>query len=113
MTARGVEVIEISEPGPLDSHGDPLPGTSAPAAATGCIIWPRTSSEDAQQGRRFVEGLNVYVPPGEPVPTSDSVVTARGDRYDVDGVPGRYVSKRGEEKGVLVVLARAGAQGGS
>jgi len=68
--------------------------------ATGCRIWPRTNEE----GEVVIEGLNVFIPDGQPVPEADDTVRARGNEWNVEATPGVYLGK-----GALATLQRAGA----
>lgn len=109
--SRGSETITIREPtDSFDPNGDPVGNAVPSKVARGCSIWPRESTEQAEGGRRIVEGLNVYIPAGQPVPTELAIVGARGLEYEVDGVPGHYI-KGARDKGYIVVLARSRSQG--
>jgi hypothetical protein len=66
----------------------------------GCKVWPRTNEEDEV----VIEGLNVWIPKGQPVPEADDVVRARGGEYEVIATPGVFAGK-----GALMTLSKAGA----
>lgn len=74
-----------------------------------CIAWPAQSAE-IEAGGFITDGWNVYIPPGEPeenLPGPRDEITFHDVRYEVKGVPGRY--RLNEDKGTLLVLAKAGA----
>lgn len=99
---RGAERVEIQEYGEADWTGK-RPKLE-PKTAKGCVIWPRTEPETEVP----IDGLNLYIPPGEPTPTAGASVTARGKQYEIEGVPGEYVATSGADKGTIVALKRAG-----
>lgn len=106
--ARGSETVTILPSTGVDSDGDSLP--SGPSrTVTGCIIAPRFSDEDAAGGPKIIEGLMLYLPPGTAAPSFEDRVNARDKVYEIDGVPGEFVSKGGADKGVLVYLKREGS----
>ena len=102
---RGREVIQILPSGGLDNDGDDLPGGD-PVTARNCIIWPRQSSEDSARGTVIIEGYNVYIPPGQPVPAAIDKVEARALIWAVEGVPGKFISMAGRDRGTMVTLKR-------
>lgn len=90
-----------------DQMGDETWG--ADRTIKSCIAWPGQSAE-FDQGGFITDGWNVYIPPGEPeenLPGPRDEVTLHGVRYEIKGVPGRY--RYNEDKGTLLVLAKAGA----
>ena len=104
---RGTEVVKVYRQAKADSLDDTDTSASTPDhEVPNCLIWPRTSTEEGK-GEVVIEGLNVFTPPGADVLASD-IVEARGERYDVDGVPGDY-RLRGRQRGLLVVLKRLGS----
>jgi hypothetical protein len=106
--ARGSETVTIKPSTGRNSDGDPLP-SGPERVVTGCVIAPRFSDEDAAGGQRIIEGLMLYLPPGNAAPSAEDRVNARGLDYEVDGVPGEFVNKSGVDKGVMVYLKREGA----
>lgn len=105
---RGNETVHVVRPGEVDWQGDPV-GDPAEFDIPNCQLWPRTSTEDASEGRVIIDGWNLYVPPrsANTVYATD-VVTVRGEDFNVEGVPGKYDLK-GKDKGMIVVLKRVGA----
>jgi hypothetical protein len=77
----------------------------------GCAVWPRSSSrqgtsEDNDARFTVISGLNVLVPPGVEVTPTDEM-TVRGERWEVDGEPGRWRSFfTGREAGTELALRR-------
>lgn len=105
--ATGSETVTIIPSTGENSDGDPLPagpGRTVP----NCIIAPRYSSEDSPGGPRILEGLMLYLPPGNAAPSAQDRVNARGLVYEVDGPPGVFINKGGADKGVMVYLKREG-----
>ena len=105
---RGRETIQILPSAGSTSDNEPLPAGD-PVPVKNCIIWPRRSSEDNDRGSVIIEGFNVYLPPGSRVPKAVDKIVARGKTWEVEGVPGQFVSPSGRDKGTLVVLKRVGA----
>lgn len=104
---RGTETVLVFRAARADSLDDTDDSSTEPDhEVPNCIIWPRTSTEEGK-GEVVIEGLNVFTPAGADVLASDTV-EARGERYDVDGVPGDY-RLRGRQRGLLVVLKRLGS----
>lgn len=95
------EEVQIVTPAKTDQNGDPI-GTDGLPRTEQAVVWPRTSTEDADRGVIIIAGLNMKLPAGDPITALD-VVTARGEDWDVDGVPGVYLGKA-----VLVVLKKVG-----
>jgi hypothetical protein len=90
-----------------DQMGDTTWG--ADRTLQGCIAWP-TTSDEIQAGGFITDGWNVYIPPGvvdADLPHARDEASLHGVRYEIKGVPGRY--RLNEDKGTLVVLAKAGA----
>jgi len=100
--AEEIQVIQMSEPDHWEQRT-----VLGERTITGCAIWPRSSTEDGHRGMVLIEGLNVFIPPGETVAASDRIV-ARGEEFEVDGEPGLYRDKRGRDKGMWVALTKAG-----
>ncbi len=95
------EPVQIFTPAKTDQNGDPIGSDGAPRTEQ-AVVWPRTSTENADRGVVIIQGLNMKLPAGDPI-TAVDVVTARGEDWDVDGVPGVYINKA-----VLVVLKKVG-----
>jgi hypothetical protein len=106
--ARGSETVTVLASLGRDSDGDHQ-HESPGRIITGCIIAPRFSDEDATGGQKIIEGLMLYLPPGNVPPLAEDRVMARGKAYEVDGVPGEFVNKGGVDKGTMVYLKREGA----
>lgn len=79
---------------------------STPTTVTGCVIWPRTSTENVQGGDLLITGLNLFLPPGTDVTAVDRVTLDDATVWDVDGLPGDYSQSplTGDGSGVLVAL---------
>lgn len=105
---RGNETVHVKRPGETDWQGDPV-GPPAEFDIPNCQLWPRSSTEDSDQGRVIIDGWNLYVPPrsANTVYATDTV-TVRGEDFNVEGVPGAYDLK-GKDKGMIVVLKRVGS----
>lgn len=101
---RGTETVTVLRGGQRDENGDETVGASAPRVIKGCLVWPRTSTEDDARGEVIIEGLNVFTPPGADVLATDRMV-ARGKEYAVVGEPGDY-RLGGAKKGLLVLLGK-------
>ncbi len=95
------EEVSVFTPAKTDQNGDPIGVDGAPCTVQ-AVVWPRTSTEDSDRGVIIIQGLNMKLPAGDPIAAVD-VVTARGEDWDVDGVPGVYLNKA-----VLVVLKKVG-----
>ncbi len=95
------EDIQVITPAKTDQNGDPIGADGAPRTVQ-AVVWPRTSSEDADRGIIIIQGLNMKLPAGDPI-TAIDVVTARGEDWEVEGAPGVYLNKA-----VIVVLKKVG-----
>jgi len=102
---KGTETIIRHRASGRDADGDPIPG-GADVSIPYCIITPRTSEEEGR-GEVILDGQNVFAPPGTDIIPTDEV-TARGTRYEVDGVPGDLRTSKGRPKQTWVVLKRRG-----
>lgn len=104
---RGTETIKVVRPGGTDWRGDPV-GTPTEHTVKGCVIWPRTSTEDNTRGEVIIDGYNVFTPPDPDIEATDQI-EARGELWEVEGRPGDYRTAGGRKKGVWVILKRVGA----
>jgi hypothetical protein len=96
------ETVVIVRRGPQDRDGDrPVLGEDP---VDGCNVWPRTSSERAERGEVIIAGLGIAFPRGTEIEAQDQV-KARGDTWDIEGVPGDY------GKRVLVYVTKVGTGG--
>lgn len=107
---RGTETVTVHRPlpGGENRFGEQAGGW-ADTVVEGCIILPREAPGAAEPGFRqatVIIGLVIYAPPGTDVQATDEV-TARGDRWRVDGEPGDYRSAGGQRKIVAINLVRA------
>lgn len=100
----GTQAIQIKPYVSRNSHGDVTYGTLIPVIDI--IVWPRTSGE-LEQGGTIIDGQNVYIQPGKPIPNAKDQVVYNGKTYDIDGVPGEY--PLGGEFHTLVVLKGTGS----
>ena len=107
MASIGSETVTVIRK-PRRDRLDDSPG---PAASEhdleGCAVVPRASNEEGK-GWVNTEGFMVAAPFGSDI-TEDDQVRVRGKVYDVDGVPGQFVNKRGKGKAVIVNLKRLGS----
>jgi hypothetical protein len=103
---RGKETVVVERAGAPDWQGDPT-GATTTFELTGCQLWPRSSTEDSARGRVILEGWNVYVPPPSEEVLPTDVLVIRGERHNVEGVPGRYDLK-GRDKGTIIVTSKEG-----
>lgn len=97
------ESIVLVPPTTVDWQGDPTGAAGLQVTVEGCKVWPRTSSEDAARGSIVIDGLNVWIPSTQIEITAQHKVKARGETYNVEGVPGYYAGK-----GILVALEKVG-----
>ena len=108
MAKRGTETVEVRRRPTKDPMGDPVPGEKV-GDLTACIIWPRSSSEQAERGTVSIEGFNVWAPaPYAVTPKATDVVVVRGEEHEVEGVPGDWRTKRGRQQGLLFQTKRYG-----
>lgn len=81
------ELVLRPEPTGYDDYGEPVypePRTESWA----CWYEPRGSSEAVVAQEQQIDGLWLYLPLAAPLSAADAVVVA-GDRYEVEGEPGR------------------------
>lgn len=103
MSARGSETITITPIGEVDWQGDPVGPPGDPYDIPGCIIWPVTRPDS---GETIPKVRDVYVPPPFEFGPKDHVF-ARGETWSVDGdTDGRFISKSGTDKGVIVRIKK-------
>lgn len=100
----GTQVIQIKPFVSRTSHGDVTYGP--PVTVRDVIVWPRTS-EELERGGTIIDGQNVYIQPGKPIPNAKDQIVYDGKTYDIDGVPGEY--PLGGEFHTLVVLKGTGS----
>ncbi len=91
----------MDRPAKRDQNGDPIGADPTPRTAR-AVVWPRTSTEDAEGGIKVVAGYNVKLAAGDPI-TAISRMYVRDEWWEVDGRPGVYLGKA-----VLVVLRTEG-----
>jgi len=103
---RGSETVTVKPQVKVDRLRNPSGTAPEPYDIKGCFIWPRASLEEGK-GWVTVEGLQVFAPAGSVVPAS-ARVNARGEDYEVDGVPGDY-RMHGRQRGILITLKRVGS----
>lgn len=88
-----------------DEYGNDI-YTPVDVPVDGCVVWPRTSSEDVQGQDTVTAGLTVLLPPATDASSVDAVIV-RGDPYEIDGEPAVYHSPfTGFDPGVLINLTR-------
>lgn len=102
---RGSESVELVKLGPPDAYGDRT--ELSRVVVGGCIIWPRQLGDHSERGVVIISGLHVFLPPDTDVDAVDRV-EARGEEYEVEGVPGDYRTAAGQKKGIWAVLKRVG-----
>lgn len=108
MTFPGGETVTLTRrelsPTPDEFGNDVY--TPTPVAVAGCVVWPRTSSEDTNAADTITTGLTVLLPPGTDATAVDAV-TVRGATYEIDGEPGVFRSPfTSTDPGVLINLTR-------
>lgn len=103
---RGAETVELIRLGEPDRWGERP--EQAPVAIPGCVLWPRTSTEDDARGVVVIAGLNCFLPPGSPQVSAVDRIRARGGDWEVEGEPGDYRNTSGRAVGVLVTLQKVG-----
>jgi hypothetical protein len=105
---RGTETVTvIRSSGGFDHNGDPV-GAVDEHDLTNCIVWPRTSTENAERGIVPLSGYNIWSPPGVDVKATDKI-RVRDEINEVEGVPADHRKLSGRRWGVLVVTKRVGA----
>ena len=95
------ETVQRIRGGEKDEYNDPKPGGSI-LDIDNCKVWPRMSSENAENGSVPIGGWNVFAPDGSDIQSGDTL-GVRGKTYPVEGVPAVYLGK-----GVVVVTERVG-----
>lgn len=100
---RGSEAITVTPKAEKDWQGDPAGVPGAPYVLEGCALWPVMRPDD---GSIIPSVLDVYIPEG--TLDAEDTVTARGhDDWKIDGsADGRYISKGGVDKGLIVRIKR-------
>lgn len=100
----GPHTIEIGHDVP-GKHG--TPGTFvADQTVTGCLGYPRGSSEDGGRSATVITGYTVLAPAGTEV-TPQSRIRFKGLIYDVVGDPGEWDFLDGQTACVQINLERA------
>jgi hypothetical protein len=93
-----------------DPYGNPVNNWSGATrtTVTGCAVAPRTSPESGGPDNPVaIIGLLVYAPSGTDIRATDRI-EARGETWEVDGIPGDWRSPfTGTEFGVEVALRRS------
>lgn len=103
-----------SGPGGYDTAtGDPVESTDTETVIEGCLWWPREMvtagvGEPHTPGRNgVVVGLVLILPAGSDATEADEFIVD-GDRFTVEGMPGRWLDPDGGDMGcVQVALKRA------
>lgn len=107
MAKRGVETAIVSRPGVRTRLGDLTPGAVV-GPLTGCIVWPRTSSENADRGVVIIDGYEVWAPAPITIDIkATDVINVRGEDWNIEGRPGDY-RKNGVKLGLMLLLKRSG-----
>lgn len=78
--------------------------TTSSVVVSGCRVWPRTGDDPATGALTVIEGQNVHIPQGKPLPRASDIIELRGAEYEVVGVPAVFPGK-----GAIVVLQKVGA----
>lgn len=97
-----LETIEYLPPRDTDEVGDPVGPVPESVPIPGCKLWPRTSVESGTEV--IVEGYGVKTPRTAPAMSAKGTVKARGQTWEIDGVPGFFPGK-----GYIVYLKRFGS----
>ena len=97
--------------GGTDRYGDPKPPTIS--ELSGCVKWPRTSSETADFSQTVATGYMLSVPAGSDLASSDEVLlpgeseTGLWWRVDGDPLPWGPSPFTGREPGIIVALQKS------
>lgn len=73
-----------------DGYGNPL-YDEVRTAVEGCAVQPGQSTESNQNARQTVSVATVYAPLTWPAGSNDAAETDDGRRWDIDGVPQRWI----------------------
>lgn len=103
---RGKETLTILRAPGRDYNGDPI-GDVEEIEIKNCLVWARTSTEDDERGIVPISGLGAWLPAGTEILASDRV-RARGEEYEVEGVPADHRKFSGKPWGVQIALERVG-----
>lgn len=107
MAQRGTEDVVVKRPAKPSRTGDPGAPTDL-GTLKDCIVWPRSTDENANRGTVTIEGYNVWAPaPVAVVPKSTDIVHVRGVDWQIEGVPGDW-RKRGRKVGILFAVMKYG-----
>ena len=94
-------------PGTADSYGNATMVDQTPVTVDGVGWDPGTSTEAVQGQEQVVQTPRFLLPPGTAVDPLDALVRPNGNRYEVTGEPGDYVSPfTGWTPGVVVNVRR-------
>lgn len=110
MSALGYETIRVRHEATRDDYGNPMdPGD--PVTYEGCVVAPRTSTEQTDRQDTVIVGLTAYVPlDGDPsILSTDEIEWARRPDvwYKVVGEPGPWYYLDGTPAGLQVALVGA------
>jgi hypothetical protein len=89
------EPIYVIQKPKTDSNGDFLTPPTEGAVINGCVIWPR-ASEEKDGGDVGVDGDNIACPDNATARSigNEDWVSYRGETFQVDEPPSRYVGKK-------------------
>ena len=103
---ESVQLIHRS-PGTADSYGNTTMVDQTPVTLEGVGWDPGTSTEAVNGQDTVVQTPRFLLPAGTAVDPLDAIVRANGNRYEVTGEPGDYVSPfTGWAPGVVVNVRR-------
>lgn len=105
MSKLGSETIEILGAAPVAGRFGAKGVAPDPIPVEDCGILPRTA--EGERGTVIITGLEIWAPAGTRVSAVDKI-RARGEVWEVEGVPGVYTNRRGVEKGVRIMVERVG-----
>lgn len=117
--SHGESVTVLRAVAGADGYGDPVladwanTGSIVSTAVQGCAVAPSsganlsgTSAEDNNNRTAVIVGLQLYLPAGTDIRSSDRVVV-RGETFEVEGIPGDWRSPfTGWRPGVEVALIK-------
>jgi hypothetical protein len=97
------EPIFVIQKPATDSNGDWLTPPDSGTRVPGCVIWPR-AAEEKDGGEVSIDGDNVAAPDNPVIRTlnAEDWVSYRGNVYQVDEPPSRYIGKK-----ILIKTRRA------
>lgn len=108
--AHGETVTILRAGSTTDRYSNTVTDWTTPTETviSGCAFAPRTTEEDRGNYRQAViVGLTMYAPPGSDITAADRVRRANDDVFEIEGMPGEWVSPfTGWQAGIEVALRK-------